>query len=202
MAVAMLTLSTACAPAPHHGTMSSLSQAQSADWEACEHKVPAEVCTQCNPELEASFKGAGDWCPEHSVPESQCLKCSPDLDFSPPEAAPQGADVETITHEGKDVEDLEPFLAPDKMTVFDFYASWCPPCRTVDHHLYAKQRELGFAIRRLDIGTWSSPLAKRWLGGVSDLPYLVVYSSEGKRVAEVRGADLAAIDRALADGSR
>ena len=59
-----------------------------------------------------------------------------------------------------------------------------------------------FAIRRLDVHTWKSPLAKRWLGGVSDLPYLLVYSSEGERVAEVRGANLAAIDQALADGAR
>ena len=192
----------ACAPAPQHGAMSSLSQAKSADWKACEHDVPEDVCTRCNPELAASFKEAGDWCPEHGVPESQCLSCSPNLDFSPPEPAPQGADVQTIARGGEDVEALEPHLAPGKMTVFDFYADWCPPCRDVDHHLYAKQREMDFAIRRLDVHTWNSPLAKHWLGGVSGLPHLLVYSSEGERVAEVRGANLAAIDQALADGAQ
>jgi thiol-disulfide isomerase/thioredoxin len=190
----------ACAPAaaPPHGSMSTLSQATRADWKACEHRVPEEVCKRCHPELEADFKKVGDWCPEHGVPESQCLKCSPDLDFSPPEAAPEGADVQTIAHAGEDVAALEPFCAPGKVTVFDFYASWCPPCRKVDRHLYEQQRERGFAIRKLDVGTWSSPLAKHWLGEVRDLPYTVVYSAGCKRVAAVSGGDLPAIDRALA----
>lgn len=182
--------------------MSSLSQAKSADWQACEHGVPREVCTRCNPELEARFEAVGDWCPEHGVPESQCLKCSPDLDFSPPGPAPQGADVQTIAHGGEDIAALEPFCVPNKVTVFDFYASWCPPCRKVDEHLYAKQREGGFAIRKLDVGTWESPLAKRWLGEVPDLPYLVIYSRSCTRVAEVNGADHAVIDRALEAAQR
>jgi thiol-disulfide isomerase/thioredoxin len=192
----------ATAPASQHGAMSSGSQAKHADWEACEHGVPREVCTRCHPELVASFKAAGDWCEEHGVPESQCLQCNPDLDFSPPREAPKGADVATIAHGGEDVAALEPFCVPQKMTVFDFYASWCPPCRKVDEQLYAKLPEGGFAIRKLDIGTWQSPLAKHWLGAVPDLPFVVVYSRDCKRVAEVSGADRAAIDRALEEGRR
>lgn len=194
----------ACAPAatPQHGTMSTLSQAKSAQWQACEHGVPEEACTRCHPEFEARFKKAGDWCPEHGVPESQCLKCNPDLDFSPPEAAPEGADVQTVARGGADVAALEPFCGPQKVTVFDFYASWCPPCRKVDHHLYEKQRAQGFAIRKLDVGTWSSPLAKHWLAEVPDLPYVVVYSAGCTRVAAVSGGDLGAIDRALEEALR
>ena len=192
----------ACAPAPRHGSMSSLSIAKSADWEACEHEVPREVCARCNPELVESFKAIGDWCPEHDVPESQCLKCNPDLNFSPPEAAPPGADVMTIAREGEDVAELEPHCAPNKMTVFDFYADWCPPCRAVDGHLFERQAETDFAIRKLEVGTWNSPLAQRWLGAVPNLPYLLVYSRDCKRVAEVKVADMAAIDRALAAGIR
>ena len=48
----------------------------------CEHGVPADLCTQCNPELVAVFKEQGDWCEEHGVPESQCLKCNPKLTFT------------------------------------------------------------------------------------------------------------------------
>lgn len=47
----------------------------------CEHKVPAELCTKCHPELAAVFKSQGDWCDEHGVPESQCLQCNPKLTF-------------------------------------------------------------------------------------------------------------------------
>ncbi len=48
----------------------------------CEHRVPAELCTQCNTELIPVFKEQGDWCAEHGVPESQCLKCNPKLTFA------------------------------------------------------------------------------------------------------------------------
>lgn len=50
----------------------------------CEHKVPAELCTQCHPELAAVFKSQGDWCAEHAVPESHCFKCNPKLSFEGP----------------------------------------------------------------------------------------------------------------------
>jgi cobalt-zinc-cadmium efflux system membrane fusion protein len=48
----------------------------------CEHGVPAELCTRCNPDLIAVFKDQGDWCEEHGLPESQCLKCNPALTFA------------------------------------------------------------------------------------------------------------------------
>lgn len=48
----------------------------------CEHKVPAELCTQCNPELVEVFKEKGDWCNQHGVPESHCYQCNPKLTFS------------------------------------------------------------------------------------------------------------------------
>jgi cobalt-zinc-cadmium efflux system membrane fusion protein len=48
----------------------------------CEHRVPADLCTQCNPELAEVFKEKGDWCGEHGVPESHCFKCNPKLDFT------------------------------------------------------------------------------------------------------------------------
>ncbi len=48
----------------------------------CQHGVPADLCTRCNPELVAVFKEKGDWCSEHGLPESQCKKCNPGLTFS------------------------------------------------------------------------------------------------------------------------
>jgi cobalt-zinc-cadmium efflux system membrane fusion protein len=55
----------------------------------CEHGVPADICTKCNPDLVATYKEMGDWCGEHGVPESQCLKCNPGLTFAAG-GAPQG----------------------------------------------------------------------------------------------------------------
>jgi membrane fusion protein, heavy metal efflux system len=48
----------------------------------CEHGVPADLCTRCNPDLVPVFQAQGDWCAEHGVPESQCLVCNPKLTFA------------------------------------------------------------------------------------------------------------------------
>lgn len=48
----------------------------------CQHGVPAELCTQCNPDLVAVFKDTGDWCDKHGLPLSHCKQCNPNLDFS------------------------------------------------------------------------------------------------------------------------
>lgn len=48
----------------------------------CEHGVPRDVCTKCNPDLAAAFKELGDWCDIHGLPKSQCRECDPSLDFT------------------------------------------------------------------------------------------------------------------------
>lgn len=194
---------TSCSASQPHGKMSSLSQASSNDWQACRHRVPEEVCVQCHPEKAAAFKAKGDWCPEHDVPESQCLKCNPDLDFSPPHAAPAGADVVEIAKEGEELRALEPHLVPNKVTVFDFYATWCPPCRKVDQHLFpqvAQRKDL--AVRKVNIGDWESATAQRWLRQVPELPHLIIYDKRGQKVRAISGAQLAALDQAIAEASR
>lgn len=173
------------------------------DWKACQHGVPEEACVQCHPERAASFKQKGDWCPEHDVPESQCLKCHPDLDFSPPAAPPATADVAQLVSDGTDLPALEPHRVANKITVFDFHATWCPPCRKVDEHLYpilAKRTDI--AVRKINIGSWDTPVAERWLSEVPELPYLVVYDKRGKRVATIAGAQLKELDQAIAEADR
>lgn len=203
LGLALLVLCAACAPAPHeHGKLTSMSLASKHDWKACPHGVPDEVCTRCHPELLQAFKDRGDYCAEHGVPESQCLECHPDLDFSPMAPAPAGADVVEIAKGGEDVPALEPFLAAGKVTVFDFYAAWCPPCRKVDEHLHEKLREQPIAIRKIDVRAWDSPVARRWLAKVPNLPYLIVYGRDGKRIAEISGLNFPALDAALEAGAR
>ena len=60
---------------------------RAAEVKLCEHRVPADLCTKCNPEFVDVFKEKGDWCNEHGVPESHCYECNPKLSFSA-QAAP------------------------------------------------------------------------------------------------------------------
>lgn len=186
-----------------HGTITSMSIASRSDWKACEHGVPEEVCTRCHPERAARFKERGDWCREHAVPESQCLLCQPELDFSPPTEPPPGADVVEIASAGRDVPALEPYLVPNKVTVFDFHAAWCSPCRKMDAHLYAiLQKRSDIAVRKIDVGSWDTPVAERWLKDVPELPYLVIFDQRGRRVAAISGGKVTELERVLAGTKR
>jgi thiol-disulfide isomerase/thioredoxin len=181
-----------------HGKITTLSAARSPDSPRCEHRVPKEVCTRCNPELVSRFKAAKDWCVEHGVAESQCFECHPDLTFDPLPPLPPGADMAELSAQGEDVPSLEAHLVPGKVTLFDFYAVWCAPCRKIDAHVFAllgKRKDL--ALRKLNVVSWETALAERYLKNVSDLPYVVVYGKDGKRVDAISGFDLAALDRAI-----
>lgn len=186
-----------------HGTITSMSVSSTPGWKACPHGVPEEVCVRCHPERVESYRKRGDWCAEHDVPESQCLACHPDLDFSPPKEPPPGADVVQLVRDGADLDALEPHRVEGKVTIFDFHAAWCPPCRKVDEHLYAEIRHRDdLAIRKIDVGSWDTPVARRFLGGVAELPHLIVYGRDGRRIAEISGARLDEIDAAIDEGSR
>ena len=43
-----------------------------------EHGLVKDLCSKCNPSLEAVFRAAGDWCEDHGYPRSRCPQCDPE----------------------------------------------------------------------------------------------------------------------------
>jgi thiol-disulfide isomerase/thioredoxin len=116
---------------------------------------------------------------------------------------PEGADVAVIAKEGEDVPDLAPHLVQGKVTVVDFSAVWCEPCRKLDEHMMATVgKRADVAYRKLDVGDWDTPLAKRYLKGVPELPYIIIYSKAGQKVDTVSGLNLAKLDAAIGRGAQ
>lgn len=168
-----------------HGTISEFSAVGSEN--LCEHDVPEVVCVLCHPELEARFREAGDWCRGHRVPESQCHRCHPDLSFEPLPEVGVGADYADLTME-QALEGISSHHVPGKITIFDFWAPWCAPCRNFDGHL----RELAsgnsnVAVRRIEVSDWDSPVAAAYMTGVSELPFVIVYLPDGSELGRLEG---------------
>jgi thiol-disulfide isomerase/thioredoxin len=110
----------------------------------------------------------------------------------------EGLDVVKISEHGEAVE-LAPHLVPGKITVIDFYAVWCEPCRELDEHmLTVLEAHDDIALRKVNIVDWESEAAKQHLQSVPNLPYVIVHGRDGKQIEAISGLDLEKLDAAIA----
>lgn len=124
------------------------------------------------------------------------------LGASEPAVFPPGADVAWISRGGEAVT-LEEHLVPGKVTVVDFWAEWCLPCKEVDREMAAiLEDSTDVALRKIDVVDWQTPVAAQHLQRASGLPYLLVFDKAGTRIAVVEGLDLKRLRRAIAKGQR
>lgn len=116
---------------------------------------------------------------------------------------PKGADVQIVVHDGSDVPDLARVLAPGRITVVDFYADWCGPCKDVERHLAQKLTgRSDIAVRKLNIVSWDSALAKHYVSKLPSMPVQVIFGKDGHKIETLAGLDLEALDRAIDRAAR
>jgi thiol-disulfide isomerase/thioredoxin len=106
--------------------------------------------------------------------------------------ARRGQPVEVISH-GAQV-DINRHLALGSVTVVDFYADWCGPCRALSPSLeQMASTDPEIALRKIDIVNWKTAVARQF--NVQSIPQVNVYNRGGNLIGTVIGADIDAIKR-------
>jgi thioredoxin 1 len=93
--------------------------------------------------------------------------------------------------------DITKHLALGNVTVVDFYADWCGPCRQVSPSLEQMAKtDPQIVLRKIDIVDWHTPVVKQF--SVHSIPQINVYNRGGHLVGTVVGADIEGVKRYVA----
>ena len=107
----------------------------------------------------------------------------------------RGREIEVITH-GSQV-DIAQHLSSGNVTIVDFYADWCGPCRQISPFLEEiAKTDPEIALRKIDIINWTTPVVKQY--NVHAIPQISVYDRAGKLIGTVIGPDRSQVERYIA----
>jgi thiol-disulfide isomerase/thioredoxin len=121
--------------------------------------------------------------------------------YAPPVEHEEASDTVIISR-GEEVT-LAEHLAEGKVTVVDFYADWCGPCRRVAIIMNAIMSDRDdVALRKIDIIDWDTPVAQQHMREVSQLPYTIVFNKAGKEVRRIVGLDIPGLHAAIEEASK
>ena len=114
----------------------------------------------------------------------------------------EGLDIEVI--KGGSKIKFKDHLTAGKITIFDFYADWCGPCRVfspkVEHFIKATPT---VALRKVDIVTWRSELSKQLTKDykMPALPFILIFNDSGKLLGKVEGNYIEKVEQIINDNT-
>ncbi|MEE2903805.1 MAG: thioredoxin family protein [Myxococcota bacterium] len=79
-------------------------------------------------------------------------------------------------------------LVPGKITIIDFWADWCEPCKDIEIYLRKVASEhQSVVIHKVEVPNFDSPVAKAHLRGVTGLPVIRIYDKNGDLIRDLVG---------------
>lgn len=112
----------------------------------------------------------------------------------------KGLNIQTIKG-GKKIK-FENHLSPGKLTVFDFYAEWCGPCKIYSPKVERLLLEYeNVAVRKVDVVEWKSELAKQLTKEyeLPALPFTLIFDDQGNLVGRVEGNNIEEVKKILSE---
>ena len=104
----------------------------------------------------------------------------------------RGQSIEVISHGGQ--VDINQHLAFGSVTVVDFYADWCGPCRRLSPSLEQMARsDPEIALRKIDIVNWRTAVVQQF--NIHSIPQVNIYNRSGQLVGTVVGVDFDQVKR-------
>jgi thiol-disulfide isomerase/thioredoxin len=102
-------------------------------------------------------------------------------------AGPRRGEPVTVISHGAQV-DINQHLALGHVTVVDFYADWCGPCRRLSPSLeQMASSDPDIALRKIDIVNWKTAVVQQF--NIHSIPQVNVYDRSGRLVGTVLGVD-------------